>query len=113
MVIYVAYYMGMKCYLRYHENVEAESISPLTWFYLSAAVAFLFLGCYFFAKELKSSARSPAASRDLNAECALLIFDNHDLWHFFSATGLFFIFMMVLTIEDNNAETSWDKIRVF
>ena len=86
---------------------------PLSWFYLTAAVAFLFLGCYFFAAELKSSARSPAASRDLNAECALLIFDNHDLWHFFSATGLFFIFMMVLTIEDNNAETSWDKIRVF
>jgi len=113
MVVYVAYYMGMKCYLRYYEKIEEESISPLCWFYLICAVTSLFLGCVFFAKELKSSAVSPAASRDLNGECALLIFGNHDLWHFFSATGLFFIFMMVLTIEDNNMKTSWDQIRVF
>ena len=113
MGIYVAYYMGMKCYLRYYEKIEEESISVLCWFYLICAVVFLFLGCIFFALELKSSALSPAASRDLNGECALLIFDNHDLWHFFGATGLFFIFMMVLTIEDKNMKTSWDHIRVF
>ena len=113
MFIYLAYYLGMKCYLRYYEKIEEESIGPLCWFYLVCAVASLFLGCVFFAKELKSSALSPAASRDLNGECALLIFDNHDLWHFFSATGLFFIFMMVLTVEDNNMKTCWDQIRVF
>ena len=51
--------------------------------------------------------------RNLNAECIVLIFDNHDLWHFFSAVGLFFMFLMVLTIEDHNMETSWNDIRVF
>ena len=113
MAIYVGYYMGMKCYLCYCKKRKAESINLLCWFYLICAVAFLFLGCFFFAKELKSSALSPAGSRDLNDKCAMLIFDNHDLWHFLSATGLFFTFMMVLTIEDNNMKTSWDQIRVF
>jgi len=113
MGIYVVYYIVMKCYLSQRLGVRSESMNKLSLIYFACSVIFLASGCLFFVKELKSSARSPAASRNLNAPCAILIFDNHDLWHFFSAVGLFFMFLMVLTIEDHNMETSWDQIRVF
>ena len=38
---------------------------------------------------------SPAESRELNKECALLgFYDNHDIWHFLTAFGLFFSFLV-------------------
>lgn len=39
---------------------------------------------------------SPAQSRTHNQECLLLDFyDAHDIWHFLSATSLFFSFMVM------------------
>ncbi len=38
---------------------------------------------------------TPAESRQLNQECILLDFyDNHDVWHFLSATAMFFSFLV-------------------
>ena len=48
-----------------------------------------------------------------NYECILMFFDNHDMWHFTSALGLFFTFMWLLTLEDNNTDTPWEEIPVF
>ena len=66
------------------------------------SLGFMLGACYFFAKELKTSAGTPAESRNKNADCALLIFDNHDIWHFLSAAGLYQHFMFLLTLEDYN-----------
>ena len=42
-----------------------------------------------------SSQLTPAESREFNKECTLLdFFDNHDIWHFLSAFGMFFAFMV-------------------
>ena len=56
---------------------------------------------------------SPSESRHLNAECTIGIFDTHDIWHFASAFACFFECMVLLTLEDNNKSTSWNKIPVF
>ncbi len=48
-----------------------------------------------------------------NMPCKFLFFDNHDIWHFASAVGLFFNFLMVLTLEDDNINTPWEQIKVF
>jgi hypothetical protein len=40
-------------------------------------------------------------------------FDNHDMWHFFSATALFLAFIGLLTIDDDLLYVDRDKIRVF
>jgi hypothetical protein len=40
-------------------------------------------------------------------------FDNHDMWHFFSATALFLAFIFLLTIDDDLLLTDRDKIEVF
>ena len=42
---------------------------------------------------------TPAESRELNKECTLLgFYDNHDIWHFLSAVGMFFAFLVSLVI---------------
>ena len=90
-----------------------ERVSNLSFFYFVFSLASIIVGVLFFVKELKNSAMSPAESRDLNDECIVFFFDNHDLWHFFSAAGLVSLFMMVLTLEDDNMETPWEEIPVF
>ena len=86
----------------------------LSYILFSLALAFALVATGFYANKHQSRNLSPSQSREKNAECIFLDFyDNHDLWHFFSAVGLFFMFLMVLTIEDHNMETSWNDIRVF
>ncbi len=52
--------------------------------------------------------------RNLNEPCNWMdFFDNHDMWHFFSATALFLAFIGLLTIDDDLLYVDRDKIRVF
>lgn len=37
----------------------------------------------------------------------------HDLWHFFGGAGLFFIFMFILTIDEDIRYKERSKIAVF
>lgn len=57
---------------------------------------------------------SPAQSRQFNQDCALLQFyDYHDIWHFLSAIGMFFTFMVLLTLDDDLSHTHRGSIYVF
>ena len=40
-------------------------------------------------------------------------FDNHDVWHFLSATALFLAFIFLLTIDDDLLLVDRSKIKVF
>jgi len=104
MMCYEVYYVSRKVHLRLrvHNWRENEGIRPITLVYLVMSMVFMAGACYFFIKELKTSAGTPAESRNKNDECALLIFDNHDMWHFLSAAGLYQHFMFLLTLEDYN-----------
>ena len=52
--------------------------------------------------------------RNLNEPCQFLdFFDNHDMWHFISASGLFLAFIFLLTIDDDLLITDRKKILVF
>ena len=49
-----------------------------------------------------------------NADCRFLDFyDGHDLWHFFSAAGIFMAFLALLTVDDDLLDVPRSKIDVF
>ncbi|XP_070548991.1 SID1 transmembrane family member 1-like [Ptychodera flava] len=57
---------------------------------------------YFFVQGLAQWEKTPAESREGNRDCLLFDFyDDHDVWHFLSACGLFFTFMTLLTLDDD------------
>jgi len=113
MMCYEVYYVCRKIHLRMRVSNwrENEGIRPITLVYLLMSMVFMAGACYFFIKELKTSAGTAAESRNKNDECTLLIFDNHDMWHFLSAAGLYMHFMFLLTLEDYNI--SYMKQRKF
>jgi hypothetical protein len=50
----------------------------------------------------------------MNEVCEWLdFFDNHDMWHFVSATALFDAFIFLLTIDDDLLDTPWNNIMGF
>ena len=114
LAIYGLFYAAMKLKLSLlGDKKKEERINWRSVLYCILGIVLTLVGVSFFALELKSTAKTPSLSRNLNKECALMFFDNHDLWHFASALGLFLIFMAVLTLEDNNCDTPWKEIRVF
>lgn len=113
MIIYILYYLGMKLYLLRFKQRRNEQMSTLSLIYAGCGIFFLVLAGIFFQLGTLNSELSPSQSRDLNRPCTLMVFDNHDLWHMSSAFGLFLLFLMILTLEDNNFLTPWQDIQVF
>jgi hypothetical protein len=100
-------------YGKYSKLVHPESISRAAFIYFWLGMGLMISGGYFFVSKEKTTEVSPSQSLHLNGECLYLFFDNHDLWHLTSGLGLFFIFMWLLTLEDCNTDTHWQKIPVF
>ncbi|XP_070548950.1 SID1 transmembrane family member 1-like [Ptychodera flava] len=107
---YIGFYISMKF-------VWGERILPKA----PRACVFLVLNVvwvpalYFFVQELSHWGKTPAESREGNRECLLFDFyDDHDVWHMLSACGLFFTFMILLTLDDDiDDRKPRDEIPVF
>lgn len=107
LLLYTSFYILMK--LRYGEKITKQPAVYILTSWISWGGAM-----YFFLNKSTSWVLSPAASRQLNTECKLFHFyDNHDIWHFLSATSLFLSFMILLTLDDDLAEKPREKIPVF
>jgi len=82
-------------------------------FFLLALILGLAAG-YFYTHKHQSRNSSPPESRNMNEPCQYMdFFDNHDMWHFLSATSLFLAFIFLLTIDDDLLLTDRTKIIVF
>ena len=111
---YMTYYMIMKCYYVVKLRKSSESLTFTCWVYWICMGLLGVVSMYFFKGfQEKTTNISPSESRHLNDECTVWFFDKHDIWHFAGAFGLLFLFMSILTLEDNNTSTSWNKIPVF
>lgn len=107
LLLYLAFYIIMK--LR-----SAEKVLPIPLFCIVATAVMWVASLYFFFQNLSSWEETPAKSREKNRECVLLdFFDEHDIWHFLSATALFFSFLVLLTLDDDLDVVPRDKIPVF
>ena len=58
-------------------------------------IVFLVLAGYFFKDKSISTGGTPAESRNYNQDCLIGIFDQHDMWHLFSALFLCCIIFIV------------------
>jgi predicted membrane channel-forming protein YqfA (hemolysin III family) len=91
-----------------HYTISAGS------FFAIMALTFGIVAINFYTMRSANRNLTPAESRNLNSNCTLLDFyDNHDLWHFFSAAGIFMAFMALLTVDDDLLHVPRDKIDVF
>ena len=71
-------------------------------------------GIYFFLEKVKSTGKTPAQSRNQNVECILGdLYDHHDVWHFLSAAGLFFSFILLLVLDDGIDHVPRNRILIF
>ena len=78
------------------------------------ALLFAAIAIWFYRSRSADRNLTPAKSRDLNMECSYLDFyDNHDLWHFFSATGVFMGFLALLIVDDDIMIVPREEIDVF
>ncbi|XP_045859125.1 SID1 transmembrane family member 1 isoform X4 [Meles meles] len=107
LLLYLAFYIIMK--LR-----SSEKLLPIPLFCIVATALMWAASLYFFFQNLSSWEGTPAESREKNRECILLdFFDDHDVWHFLSATALFFSFLVLLTLDDDLDVVRRDQIPVF
>ena len=84
-----------------------------SFFAISAFILFA-VGLIFYIKRSANRNLSPAESKNLNVECTFLDFyDNHDLWHFFGAAGIFMAFCALLTADDDLLNVDRKNIPVF
>ena len=72
------------------------------------------LGMYFFVNPHQNSLGTAAQSRNYNGECDIFNFyDYHDIWHFLSAAGLFFTFLLLLTLDEGLMDDETQSILIF
>ena len=104
---YIFYYVTMKLYC-------GEKLEWHCTVFLILCIVCMFPALYFFKKVEKDSTVSAAQSRSLNRECTLLgFFDQHDIWHFLGGYALFFMFMFLLSLDDDLLYVPHGQIPVF
>jgi hypothetical protein len=82
-------------------------------FAASAIICAIFAAKFYLSRNSNRN-KSPAESRDMNGDCVFLDFyDNHDLWHFFSAATIFLIFLGLLILDDDLLDVPRDQILVY
>ena len=107
LMVYFVYYVIMKF-------VKKEKIPLVAHLISVIALACWIPALYFFTTTDKSTTVSPAESRNLNVECIMGdLYDHHDIWHFFSAAGLFFSFVLLLVLDDGINQKPRNKINIF
>ncbi|KAI4454754.1 sid1 transmembrane family memeber [Holotrichia oblita] len=106
-VYYFIFYIIMKL-------LHKERITSLTLIFLVISLTCAATSMYCFLHKSIAWSETSAQSRTYNQDCILLNFyDFHDIWHFLSAIGMFFMFMVLLTLDDDLSHTPRTEIPVF
>ncbi len=123
LMAYCLYYIVRKFISTYQRCSKNKEMTRLEccWKFVSAtsvfallSLAFASMAINFYTHGSTNRNLTPAQSRNINVECAMMDFyDNHDLWHFCSGAGIFFAFMGLLTTDDDLLNVPRNEIEVF
>lgn len=95
MVIYFNYYIVQKL-------IHKEYINRNIWFCLAIDIVILITALIYFEIPISDKYLTPEKSRELNHDCVLFNYwDYHDIWHIFSAMGLFLFMNIVFFIDSD------------
>jgi hypothetical protein len=107
LLIYFFYYVFMKLYHR-------EALTPSACLYFALCLLSFAAAFYFYFSIPYATSRSPAESRNMNEACVISdLYDTHDVWHMLSATGTFFAYMLLMTLDDGLFNVARSQIHVF
>jgi hypothetical protein len=103
LIIYFVYYIFLKI-------INKEHISIIIKIGICIDLIISIISFYFYFHTNYNSLLPIAKSNELNEKCILFnYFDNHDLWHLFSAIG-FYIFMNIILFIDYDIDGNIEEI---
>ncbi|XP_011403694.2 PREDICTED: SID1 transmembrane family member 2-like isoform X4 [Amphimedon queenslandica] len=110
----LSFVLVIKLPAHHYKNCGRKKALLKPFIYLSMSVAFWLAGFVFYTQEVTNWLDSPAVSRNNNKECFLFgFYDTHDMWHICSAFGIFFSFLLMMTLEDHVEFKKRSEIRVY
>lgn len=99
LIYYLLHYVLIKLFVHREFKLNFRSMQPLVYLVLTIGVSFVAL--IYFKIDLTEWRKSAAYSREGNGKCTLWNFyDEHDIWHMYSAVAIFFLYMTLLTMDD-------------
>lgn len=99
LIYYILHYVLIKLLVHREFTLQSRSLQPLVFLILTVVVSFVSL--LYFTIDLTEWRKSAAYSREGNSNCKLWNFyDEHDIWHMYSAVAILFLYMTLLTIDD-------------
>lgn len=93
LAIYFLYYIISKI-------INKEKINRTISVFIFVDLVFMILSLYFYSQTNYNTFVSIEESNRINEDCIIFhYFDNHDIWHFMSATTLFIFILIILFID--------------
>lgn len=106
------YYIVTKLCYKECKRHTRKILRPII--YLILSIVFFIGGGILYSRSVTNWLESPAGSRNNNQECILFdFFDTHDLWHFLSAFALFFAFLLLMTLDDDQELENRSSLHIF
>ncbi|KAG4076386.1 hypothetical protein HA402_005829 [Bradysia odoriphaga] len=107
---YLLHYVLVK-FVHREFAVNCRSLQPLLYLVLTCVVSVVSM--FYFKVDLTEWRKSAAYSREGNGECILWNFyDEHDIWHMYSAVAIFFLYMTLLTMDDGVQNIRQDQLKL-
>ncbi|KAJ6645504.1 Cholesterol uptake protein 1 [Pseudolycoriella hygida] len=110
LIYYLLHYVLIK-FVHGEFNLKCRSLQPLIYLLLTAVVSLISM--HYFKIDLTEWRKSAAYSREGNGECVLWNFyDEHDIWHMYSAVAILFLYMTLLTMDDGVQDIPQNQLKL-
>lgn len=111
LIYYLLHYVLIKLLVHREFTLKCRSIQPLVYLVLTTVVSCV--AVLYFSIDLTEWRKSAAYSRKGNDKCTLWNFyDEHDIWHMYSAVAILFLYMTLLTMDDGVQDTLQSELKL-